>query len=819
MFHKTPITSRTRSRPSGQLGRPGAVSLDALRNPIGRTMGVTPEFAAPTIAQPRRSPRLAQKRSPSRIEEFERSFEDVRRAIPFEQVQRRNFDPYLDSDHDRERMDSRSILSVEPETEPETGPETGPEAVESRDPRDIMDPMDMGSAEPESAPGVQFVEVESDNENEKSFSGLPPERNAVLLNIVDPIVDRLEQSAQLFWLTLKYLLGPLLTKKVLQFLGLVIIMLTVPLIAIYIGGSVGTKVLRSIPSFGLGSINWSRPYRAPEVPPEDMPELRDRLMALEHQFESLSRATSSVQISVVDNAKGLEGLRNDVESVSQGLASLSTNVASISSQVYDQQSLSDALQSTMEQVEAAIKRLQSIVNTNGEEIATVQSNLTFQGNGLASVTRSVEHFNEAIRAIDRRVGYLEQAEDIEARILSYLDQYLPKKMVVSIDPKTRAVDAVPEFWTFLHGVINDRMADILDSEDFASAIDARAPVTKSPRSSATSDWNEFLRVNEKALQAFVRNELKSGSVISSDEFKNMVKAQLESERQHLSERIEDLDSRLKDVAQVADGSREHEHTRMALEELVQEHITAYVNKVKVLKPNYASLASGARIDYQHTSPTFSPLRGRPFWYKVARGLSSSLGFGRIKVKSPLAALDEDISLGNCWAVNWNKGELGIVLAAETYPTDFAIDHVSSMVTLAPSTAPKNVTFWIQVDDLELRHRVRGLIYQPEHDGIPEDYVKVAGGMYNVYGTYGEQLFPVPAIIQGLKIGTRKVIVSIEDNWGNPYFTSLYSVKVYGDSIRPANEPPMAAPVDFAKDNQDQDLQGAQDASFGSDEDF
>ncbi|PIL37500.1 hypothetical protein GSI_01194 [Ganoderma sinense ZZ0214-1] len=71
--------------------------------------------------------------------------------------------------------------------------------------------------------------------------------------------------------------------------------------------------------------------------------------------------------------------------------------------------------------------------------------------------------------------------------------------------------------------------------------------------------------------------------------------------------------------------------------------------------------------------------------------------GRDRGIHPEAALDDDIRIGNCWAIPSTAGQLGFRLASMIHPTHVTIDHIPSEIAADISHAPREFALWGGVD--------------------------------------------------------------------------------------------------------------------------
>lgn len=612
------------------------------------------------------------------------------------------------------------------------------------------------------------------------------ESNPVLLYIVDPCVGFVKRVGTIGFYTAKFLVSPFLKKRILSFIFMTIALM-LALILSSVGVYQGLKLGKGLLSRRVGH------YEPPRFVPENMDELSGRLMNVEREVESLSRISSSLQAGVRDSSENakirIDGLEEELRDVVQGLTHISNDFTVVNKQVDEYSSITDELQGSFKDLSRSLSELQRVVSSQEDESSDLRSTVTQHGDAISSSIESIQKAAREIETLQTRMTYLERAKSGEENVLEILESYLPSRLVVSVDPETKAITAIPEFWSFLDSVLKDKFASVLDTYEFERRTDTPQP---------SVNWEDFLRFNEKALESLIRNQINDSwnthTVVSKEDFQQELQERLALFREDLSEQLEQLDQKVRTAVEYSGATEQHDvnniATGLALENLVRDHIEAYNSRSVLAKPDFASRVNGARVDRPNTSKTYSPHSSRSMLYRMARGLTSLAGFGRVVLNPPEAALNEDTSVGSCWPLDGQSGKLGIVLASEMYPTDLSIEHIPAKVSLNPTTAPRNISLWIQVTDGMKRQAIKDILTQPPQQDIPHNYVRVLSSTYNVYSRRGAQTFTVPYAVQKLAGSTNKAIVSIDENWGNPLYTCLYKVRLYGNSIHQPNDQPL-----------------------------
>jgi Sad1 / UNC-like C-terminal len=169
--------------------------------------------------------------------------------------------------------------------------------------------------------------------------------------------------------------------------------------------------------------------------------------------------------------------------------------------------------------------------------------------------------------------------------------------------------------------------------------------------------------------------------------------------------------------------------------------------------DYALYANGARVISSHTSPNY-------FSSGVAGIILSMLAKYKGIINSPDTALKPSIHLGQCWPMAGSQGQLAIYLSAHVNITNIIIEHPPLHNLVNKGSAPWDMELW----------------GQPAHQNCSSeicDLEFLIGFEYNLYSN-SVQTFSVYS-----KTYMQAVVLKIISNWGNPNYTCLYKVGIYG----------------------------------------
>ncbi|NXX29874.1 SPAG4 protein, partial [Nicator chloris] len=121
-------------------------------------------------------------------------------------------------------------------------------------------------------------------------------------------------------------------------------------------------------------------------------------------------------------------------------------------------------------------------------------------------------------------------------------------------------------------------------------------------------------------------------------------------------------------------------------------------------------------------------------------------------------LQPNVYPGNCWAFQGHQGQVVIRLPARVYLTAITVQHITKDVSPSGTiiSAPKDMAvFGVDADKGET---LLGMFsYNVEKDPV--------------------QTFPLKNMLLPRAFSQVKLLV--KSNWGNPWYTCIYRVKVHG----------------------------------------
>ncbi|KAI8600771.1 UNC-like C-terminal-domain-containing protein [Dissophora ornata] len=191
----------------------------------------------------------------------------------------------------------------------------------------------------------------------------------------------------------------------------------------------------------------------------------------------------------------------------------------------------------------------------------------------------------------------------------------------------------------------------------------------------------------------------------------------------------------------------------AIQDLIDEALEKYAADV-LAKPDYALHSAGGRIIPQMTFFNFL-ITEEPTYLGRLLGLVHLMPAQQnIQVENfAVKAIQPDMHMGACWAMNGTQGQIAIRLSRRVVVTEVTVEHVDPRVAFDVRSAPKEMEVWRLAAPLG-----------KEKEG--DD------------GTTGStSTFHVPRSKQN--VPSYGVVVKVNSNWGHPDFTCLYRVRVHG----------------------------------------
>ncbi|ANB11510.1 spindle pole body protein Sad1 [Sugiyamaella lignohabitans] len=530
------------------------------------------------------------------------------------------------------------------------------------------------------------------------------------------------------WISLRDLITP----------GLVQVVLAVAVLAIALYGGVYV-VSKSGFSF-QPSQSPSDPFVAPVGPPIDLEQWSSRLMSIESKLSHDSSHYSSLEAWLKDGFEKLQSSFGDLESqYHQELKSISQTLAQIGSQVSDQDDWSQKADKVLQEDRKLLYRLQQIISAQAEDFTNVYRALDEQKTSISEVASSLENIKDITNSnneidLDKFVSW----DGLERKLATGINQLQ--------EDFSRQIDQVS-------GKINGIVSEVLEKQraDFDSSA------TLDQFKSALSYFEEILN----------------------------------NQHDKLTEQLSKVETDVRDVYQSVDSRLREQKVQMDqdLSYRLANYKQANRPARKFDKPNFADRNIGAKINKLVTSPSFNPLDYAPFFYRNYRIFLGFFGIGKYIVHSSDNVLTPTMEPGKCWPIKGSRANLGISLPTDVELDSVGVEHIFHKSAIDPSTAPRLVSFWVEIPDPAKRQELEQLLgHSPQKNvGLPSSYVEVVSFEYNVFADEPLQVFELPLAVRHQKLRAKNVAFHFEENWGHPAASCIYRLLAFGNPSRASAE--------------------------------
>lgn len=544
------------------------------------------------------------------------------------------------------------------------------------------------------------------------------------------------------------------------------------------------------------SSHTNTPFQAPDTLPSNFDEVIQRLVSLEGSFRTLSDTstkqytTSTEQSSLLrESAKRLAGLEADFESERRKSNKFHDGIEK--SRLQD----NDKVDSALKGIKNKLDNLNEVIKSHETERKSDSSNLVRLNNEFEKVHKDLDSYKGRL---DMLVSKTDAALDKDRTIKlvrQAIEDILPSRLAVNIDPKTGQVSVDPKFWQYL-------------KSHFSSSSGAEEKEYPTGKGGATVSWEDFIASNSDKLRkivlhevdAQITEEVKEGAILSKKTFTQALEPELRSLTQKLSQSTfeqiahlsHEIDGKLNKLSKGSESSSKHSSIKLSssgqdvnklVSALIEEALSKYSKDV-LGRPDFALYTAGGRVIPSLTSPSYE-IRPSSFSGSILARLTGS---GIIRGKAPVTALHPDISTGQCWAINGPSGQLGILLSRRIYPSDITVEHASKDVALDVSSAPRNFEAWGIVSDPTDLQRFSEHSQEQDTNALLEgenkigNMIRLVKGAYDTEASNNIQTFDVEEGIKRLEIPISALVFKILDNHGNEHLSCLYRVRVGGQVV-------------------------------------
>ncbi|KAJ1995087.1 hypothetical protein GGI25_001316 [Coemansia spiralis] len=273
--------------------------------------------------------------------------------------------------------------------------------------------------------------------------------------------------------------------------------------------------------------------------------------------------------------------------------------------------------------------------------------------------------------VDRLVGF----EQMLKHLYSLLDTLKSQSEEDTVEVRDTLKRLQQERQSLLDNNRGDqKRMDSLEREHVSMKRDLKASLTKNADSkTVANELDKLKQYVEKLAKSSGGSKWGRGSP-SLDEVRRLINEAIKAQEQG----IRDM---LKPEWLTSDGDAAYTH----VSRMIEDALSRYSND-RLGKTDFALFSAGARIIPGLTSPTFEP---------PARGLTQKLWrkMGMISSQPPVAILDPNTHIGECWPMQGSSGQVAIHLAQPVGVSDFAIEHVAKSIAIDWRSAPREIEVW------------------------------------------------------------------------------------------------------------------------------
>lgn len=161
-----------------------------------------------------------------------------------------------------------------------------------------------------------------------------------------------------------------------------------------------------------------------------------------------------------------------------------------------------------------------------------------------------------------------------------------------------------------------------------------------------------------------------------------------------------------------------------------------------------------------------------FWvFGIGRGVRSG--------QPPSVVLQHSgLDMYACWPFRGQQGQVAIQLQKYVRIEHVAIDHVPFNISRDRSFAPRQVLFWGFKDDaVDDGLACISATSDASNCGLPA--ILIANMSYNAHSAVSFQHAPITSGAKAANMSFSKIVVSVQDNWGDEELTCLCGIHIYG----------------------------------------
>lgn len=446
-------------------------------------------------------------------------------------------------------------------------------------------------------------------------------------------------------------------------------------------------------------------------------------------------------------------------------AALSNYVSSNGQALNATKTTSDDNQNPLLGIRKDILQLKSKANIYEHSTKDIQSQ-------LLQVRQNTHNIGTEIDTLKSRVDNLELFAK-EHGIFNLLNELLPENVPVYFDSKSGNLTSIVELWQLIGAELQANQGSKKISETIQDYL-----------KNTVKGFGYGKQVDQKQTPVYV-----SKSVF----FKQVLEKELESLKFDLKKEFASMNNAIAtELPDLSSNSAETNKTLVLVDALIKNAIQRYV-KHTISKPDFADLGSGAKIIPGLTSSSYDWKHGLPELERKLHEFLGRFGFGRMKVNGPQIAFTgsrgNSLSLGGCWPINGQSGQVGIDLGKTIKPNDIGVLHIKAEQSPNPKTAPRHISLYVEIKEEEARKELRAALQQqeqlstkdtqPSNFNLPESFVKISTVEYDLFKDEF-QVFKI--MTPNVEVHTSRVVFTIDDNWGDENLTCVYRLRLFGEHV-------------------------------------
>lgn len=229
-----------------------------------------------------------------------------------------------------------------------------------------------------------------------------------------------------------------------------------------------------------------------------------------------------------------------------------------------------------------------------------------------------------------------------------------------------------------------------------------------------------------------------------------------------------------------------------VQDLIEDALERYAQD-GIAKRDFALYSGGARVIPQLTSQTYQ-ISAKTWSQKIIGFFTGAETV--IQGRGPMTALSQEDGVGMCWPLQGSNGQIGVYLSRRIMVTEVTIEHVSKSLAYDLDSSPRQIEVWSIEDSTKLLD----LVYDP----LKPSRIQT----FRIPDRVNFRLTPSPSVPssddptpqkldgddrvpiidpssqesgedRSSPILRQAILFKIKSNYGNPFYTCIYRLRVHG----------------------------------------